>query len=162
MAENSKNNKLATGAKSSNKKETSRTLIIVQDVFIWLSTLIFIAWLLFKLRDDLGLRWLNLAKLSVNIVFSVVFLIKLIFLNGKNISVERTKKIRFAFKITKYILKLFLLTTIIIGILFIFRDEGISYGAITAAIISNLLFLVLLAIETIMLVHKYKKSKEKE
>jgi len=144
------------------KKEVSLAFIILHDLFIFLSTLVFGAWLLIKLHNDMGTRWINMLKFAVTAFFGLLFLIKLIFFNRPGADIKKSKKIKFVFKIIKYVLKLLLLAIIIVGILEVFRADGISLDVIISAIAANFLFLVLLSFETAMLVRRHKKKKQEQ
>ena len=147
---------------SKKTKNSSYVLLVLHDLLIFLSTLLFMGWILLKLRDDTGIRWLNIANLYVTGFFGLLFLIKLLFLNSPKSSIERSKKIKFVFKIIKYSLKVLLLSIIIVGLLQVFREDGISHAAIAATIAANFFFLALFAFDTYMMMRARRKKLEEK
>lgn len=134
-----------------------KILMILYDSFSLLCMIVFAIYLSLLVQLGIGVTWLNRALLVTTILFGLIFIFKILFLNRK-LGIESSRKINSAYKVFKYLLKLLMLTTIIVGLVTVITSGNGSTGIIISTVLSNLFFLILLYFDTVRLIRRRKKA----
>ena len=146
------------------RKEFQKIIITVQDVLSLLGILFFAVYLLILESYGIGVSWLNYSLLMVTLLFSAFFFLKIILFNRRIESPNTSRKLKLAYRIAKYCLKLLLLIIIVVGLVSVISSGQGGFAIIITTIFSNLFFFIFLARDTLWFirVHKKGKSKDKE
>ena len=91
------------------KNNFRRVVVTVQDVFSLLGIMFFAVYILILQAYGIGVTWLNYSLLAVTLLFALFFIIKIFVLNRRAASVQSSQKLKLAYRLAKYFLKLLLL-----------------------------------------------------
>ena len=142
------------------KKDDSKLLIYLSDLFTLICTLIFAAYLSTTINSDRGTNWLHNILLGVTLLFCILFIIKILIINRFIQSSETSKKLKRVYKYIKYTLKLLMLAIIILGLIRVLGHGQENLAVIISTVTSNLFFLILLIFDTVMLRRAKRKRLE--
>jgi len=143
-----------------NPQDHSKLRTVLGDLFALLCTLAVGAYIIILIQQEKGIWWLNYAKLAVTAVFALLYLIKLFILNGLKSSPVISRRIKIAYKIIKYILKLVMLAVIIASLTEVILSDGFTTAVIIGTVISNIFFFIFFIFDTCWLIHARRKARE--
>jgi len=134
--------------KKSDTKEIAAWRVVLGDLFALLCAVVVAVFVGMKIQANTGILWLNYLKLLVTVTFGILYAVKLLFLNSKHANREQSLRLKKAYKITKYALKLVLLAIIISSMIAVIRVEGVYARLIVGTVMSNFLFFTLFIWDT--------------
>lgn len=134
------------------------------DICSFLGTLAFAAYISILIFFDFGYELLNYTLFAVSLLFALLYLIKIAYYNRKAQNSEATKNLRAKFRLTKYLLKVFMFVVIIVGLISIFKSGSFvkNVTAAVATLVSNLIFFALLWWDTHRMLRARYKAKYTE
>jgi len=141
-----------------------RFCLYLFDVIAFFSTLFFASYIILLIHWEIGDETLNYILFALSLLFALLYLVKIFYYNHKAEGAEATKNLKNKFKMTKYLLKIFMLVVLVVGIVSIFRDGNFFSNVVAAVttIASNILFILFLWLDTYLMLRARRKAQTEE